>query len=203
MNDTFQNHRKVHILFLVLPVLLLLSAFGCRSRATNTNSTTKTVNTTTTTTINTPGGTTVDVNPTGGPGPQPQSVTERELSRLAAAFAERYGSYSNQTDYENLEALYVFMTQSLQDATRAFVSDERDKQRDTSIYYGITARAASVKTQSLDEGGGTAGFLVSTFRKETIGSSGNVKTFQEELVVKMRKDGGAWRVDQTVWQGRR
>ena len=115
----------------------------------------------------------------------------------------RYGSYSNQTNYENLEALYVFMTPALQDTTRAFVAAEREKQRDTSIYYGITARGLSVKTASLDEGGGNASFLVSTFRKETIGSGGNVKTFQEELVVDMRKDGDAWRVDQAIWQGRR
>jgi hypothetical protein len=135
--------------------------------------------------------------------PQPRSTTEQELARIASAFAERYGSYSNQTNYENLEALLVFMTSSFSQSTQTFIAQEREKSRDTTIYYGITARAVSVGTRSLDESAGTASFAVSTFRKETIGSSSNAKTFREECVVDFRKDGGAWKVHAVEWQGRR
>ena len=201
MNTSLTYRRRSQIVLFALPIALVLTAFGCRAKNNNANTAAANSNrvATTNTTVSAP----VTLNVTGGPEAPRRSATEQELARLASAFAERYGSYSNQTNYENLEALYVFMTPALQDATRAFVAAEREKQRDTSIYYGITARGLSVKTASLDEGGGNASFLVSTFRKETIGSGGNVKTFQEELVVDMRKDGDAWRVDQAIWQGRR
>lgn len=200
MNQTFPlRHRW--LLAVIVPAILLLSAFGCRP--TNTNTNTPTTNETTNTSvnpINTTGDATANANLIGAPIPTQRSATEQELTRLASAFAERYGSYSNQTDFENLESLYVFMTASLEKATQTFVAAERAKHRDTSIYYGITARAVTVTVRSLDENKGTASFLVTTFRKETIGSNGNTTSFQQDVLIDMKKDGSAWKIDQATWQ---
>ncbi|MFH1171380.1 MAG: hypothetical protein V1778_02480 [bacterium] len=204
MNALRSPSLRRHLSLLILPILLLLAAFGCRKNTGNTNTTNSvdgTVNVVTP--ANAPSGATVN---SGVNAEQPNitklSATEQELTRLASAFAERYGSYSNQTDYDNLESLYVFMTPSLQRATEKYVAAERAKKRDTSIYYGITARAAAIATKRFQEGGTTASFLVSTFRKETIGSSGNVATFRQDVLVDMVKTGDAWRIDQVTWQPR-
>ena len=40
-------------------------------------------------------------------------MLETQLKRLARTFTERYGTFSNQNDFENLEGLKVFMTDKL------------------------------------------------------------------------------------------
>ena len=41
------------------------------------------------------------------------SVGEDELKKIAAAFVERYGSYSNQPGYKNISELNIFMSSAL------------------------------------------------------------------------------------------
>ncbi len=127
---------------------------------------------------------------------------EQELQRLSRSFAERYGSYSNQTNFANLENLFVFMTPSLQRTTQRFIDDERAKQRDTSVYYGITTRVISVETKSFSENSGTASFVLHTYRRESIGTTSNSKTFEQALTITMQKDDGTWKVADAVWEKR-
>lgn len=179
-------------------VILLLTAFGCR-RQTSTNTNASNGNTVNIPVTTQP--TTTNTNRTVEP-ETPKLTTEEELRRLVAAFAERYGSYSNQTNFGNLESLYVFMTSSFAKSTRDFVEAERKKGRDTSIYYGISTRVTSITTRSIDERRSQSSFLVQTLRKETIGATHNIQTFQEAILIDLKRDGGAWKVNDAVWQGR-
>lgn len=133
--------------------------------------------------------------------PQPVRPTQQaELERLASSFAERYGSYSNQSNYSNLESLYFFMTDSLKSETERFVAAERAKQRDTSVYYGLTTRAVSVTTQAFTEKGNYASFLVATVRRESIGSTNNTRSFTQNILIEFRTIGGSWKVSRATWQ---
>lgn len=185
-----------------MPILLLLAAFGCR-KGSSTNSTTAANENDNQVIVANQAATNSAVNDSVNISTTTASATEQELRRLASSFAERYGSYSNQTDYDNLESLLVFMTTSFATTTKTYVAAERAKHRDTSIYYGISTRATAVKTQSLEEPRGEAAFLVSTFRKETIGAAGNVTSFQEDALINFEREAGVWRVDRVIWQGRR
>ncbi|MBI3956570.1 MAG: hypothetical protein HY340_01120 [Candidatus Kerfeldbacteria bacterium] len=191
------------VVLLVLPTLLVLTAFGCRRGETNSN-TQSTTNAATTNSVpvDTTPVVTVNVNVVDSSPAGRRLVAEAELLRLASAFAERYGSYSNQTDFSNLESLFVFMTPAFAKRSQEFVRAERAKHRDTSIYYGITTRAVSITTNVFDVGRSAASFAVVTLRKETIGTSGNIRSFQEKLVVDMRKTDGAWKIDAASWEGR-
>lgn len=131
---------------------------------------------------------------------QAQSTTEQELRQLALSFTERYGSYSNQTDFANLENLLVFMTDDFAGATRSFVASERSKNRDTVVYYGITTKAAAAQTEAFRESQGTAVFLVQTLRREAIGATNNARSYQQSLRITMKKSDGVWKVDAADWQ---
>ncbi len=192
--------RRTALLLLSLGSVVFL-AFGCRKQPTNSNTNTVRANTNAVAVNRTP----ANVAPTNIPVAtntvQPQlSPQEEELKRLASSFAERYGSYSNQTNFANLENLIFFMTASLKRSTEDFIKAERAKARDTSVYYGLTTRATGVTTQAFDEQGGTASFLVQTHRRESIGTTDNVRNFQSVLLVDMRREAGAWLVDRATWQ---
>jgi len=194
-------NRRIHIL---LAFALLFLAFGCRNlqpkeELENTNSTITNISRPQPT-INT-GPTLTNVNVPAQPAAR-ASPKQEELERMAAAFAERYGSYSNQTNFSNLESLLVFMTQPFQRETKAFVASERAKDQDTSVYYGLTTKATSVTTQSFNESRGSASFLVQTHRREAIGTTSNVRSFDQAVLIEMRREGGAWKVSRATWQRR-
>lgn len=186
---------------LIVPVLLItaltLTAFGCKPRTesnANTNAVdTGTVQNTQTSVNRTNATVTNTTQPT-------RSTTEQELRQLALSFAERYGSYSNQTNFANLENLLLFMTDAFASTTRSFIDEERGKNRDTTVYYGITTKAAAVATDAFRESQGTAVFTVQTLRREAIGSTSNVRHYQQAITMTMKKGDGAWKVDSAEWQ---
>lgn len=187
-NDT-SRYSRTHKPLLLLAAAMLLAGFGCRPETVNTN--TNTVDTT---------NTVINTNRVAVNSVQEQSVPEEdEVKRLASSFAERYGSYSNQTNFANLESLVPFMTDRFRRQTEAFVAAERAKERDTSIYYGISTRAVSVLTERYEASQNVGIFTVQTQRKESIGSSGNTQTFQERLRILMRRQGTGWKVDEATW----
>jgi len=136
---------------------------------------------------------------------RPPKVSEEEklkaqLTKMASAFTERYGSYSNQSDFENLEDLMTFMSKSLEHRTENFIREKRAQANQAAIYYGITTK--SLKTEILDFSPeiGQAKFKVSTQRQEIVGSSVNAKVFYQDVEIKMIKEGGVWVVDQIEWR---
>lgn len=127
-------------------------------------------------------------------GGEPLSDEQRVLG-LARSFTERYGSFSNQNEFENLERLLIYMTPRLQKETQAFVASQEGK--DNSVYYGVTTDAVSVRLEKLEEQ--KAVVFVSTRRKESReGSATNA--FSQTARIVLVKDGGEWLVDKFDWQ---
>ncbi len=193
------HNTKVLLLPLSLAAVLALSAFGCKKK-TESNENTNGVDTV-------PGIVQTNISPVNKTNASltnaaqlVRSTTERELRQLALSFTERYGSYSNQTNFANLENLLVFMTDDFADTTRSFVASERSKNRDTVVYYGITTKAAAVQTEAFRESQGTAVFLVQTLRREAIGTTNNARSYQQSLRMTMKKSDGVWKVDAADWQ---
>ncbi len=123
-----------------------------------------------------------------------------QLTKMAASFSERYGSYSNQSDYENLEDLLPFMSSSLKLKTENFIREKRASGGDAAIYYGITTKALkSEATEFLPETG-TAKFKISTQRQETVGASVNARVFYQEVEMTLIKESGIWKVNEVAWQ---
>jgi hypothetical protein len=133
---------------------------------------------------------------------EPKTVGEDDLKRIAALFAERYGSYSNQSNYRNLRDLKIFMTAKMQAWTDNYIKEAIAKKTDASIYYGISTKAISYRVEKFDEDAGMAKIIVNTQRKESIADTSNSGGFAQEIEIYFKKESNVWKVDEAVWQSK-
>ena len=130
------------------------------------------------------------------------AVGESDLKRMAAAFSERFGSYSNQSDYGNVRDLKIFMSSRMQAWADNYISQAIAKKAETNIYYGITTKAIAGETRNYDSDLGQAEILVKTQRREATGTTANASSFYQEIIVKFIHENGVWKVDGAFWQNR-
>ena len=134
------------------------------------------------------------------PKPKKEEMGEADLKRMAGSFAERFGSYSNQSDYSNIEDLMIFMTDSMKEWAEGYIIKTAGKSGDRSIYYGITTKAVAEEVKNYDEIGGEAEILVHAQRRESTGARANSRTFYQDVVIRFKKESNAWKVDAAIWQ---
>lgn len=124
----------------------------------------------------------------------------QDLLRLAASFAERFGTYSNQSNFSNILGLKMFMSRRMKSWVDSYIREHRQVQTDNSIYYGITTKAVSQELKDYDDDLGRAVVLVKTRRREASGSISNVSdTFSQDILINFIKENGAWKVDSANW----
>src|SRR3990167_3278636 len=136
------------------------------------------------------------------PLPKKTEVNQDDLARMASAFAERFGSFSNQSDYGNVRDLQIFMTNTMKDWSENYINDARSRKIQTAIYYGIVTKAISSTVKQFDADTGLAEILVKTQRRESAGLAGNSSTFYQDIIIKYIREQGVWRVDGFYWQSR-
>lgn len=125
-----------------------------------------------------------------------------DLAKRAEAFAERFGSYSNQSNYENFSDLELFVTDSFNDWMTSYASKLRDNSPASSAYYGVSTRALTVEVRSFDEEAGTATVNVITKRSESSANNGALDPYSQELLLEFIRDNGEWLVDAAYWEKR-
>jgi hypothetical protein len=139
----------------------------------------------------------------GGVIPEPEEVEEIQvdqrssLKRLAMAFTERYGSYSNQSDFENLLDLTALMSKAMADRTESFVEGARANQ-DSTGYSGTTTRALSVKIDSYHEDAGDATLTVSAQRRSASDTAED-RIYYQSITIEFIKIGESWKADSAIW----
>ena len=119
------------------------------------------------------------------------------LIKTASAFAERFGSYSNQSNYENLLDLKYFMTAKMKMSVDDKVA-QKDYSKSNDLYYGITTRAMKSEVESM--GSVTSIVKVKTQRQEFVGADMNSKVSYRDILITFRKEGNVWKVDSAYWQ---
>ncbi len=132
--------------------------------------------------------------------PSKSEVNKEDLKRMAASFAERYGSFSNQSNFGNIRDLKIFMSSDMQAWADDYIRTEIDKKTDSSIYYGATTRAVSQEVLNYDDGDGSAEILVHTQREEATGTTSNISRFQQDIKLMFIKERKAWKVNGAYWQ---
>ena len=136
----------------------------------------------------------------------PQPITEeerkeREMERFVAVFIERFGTFSNQNELSNLEALKTATTPSFYQWARRYglgIAGESD----SSVYYGITTQSLNVvidfsKQENPDI---KRVYTATTQRAEVRGFEGNAKLFAQEADVELTKEGDQWLVSGVFWE---
>lgn len=129
----------------------------------------------------------------------PAPVGQDDLQRIGSAFAERFGSYSNHSNFANIKDLKIFMTAKMQAWADNYIAEQTSATY-SGIYYGITTKAVSTKVNKFNDATGTGEILVKTQRIESTGTTSNNKTIYQNILIKFIKERGAWKVDSASWQ---
>ncbi|MFA5134126.1 MAG: hypothetical protein WC459_04975 [Patescibacteria group bacterium] len=128
---------------------------------------------------------------------------EKEKNKIEIAgksFAEFYGSYSNQSNYSNLESVLPLLTagykaemsQALEGYRASYVPGEK--------YEGTTTKAMSLPVfESFDIKSGTATLVVKTQRRISKDTQANYTTKNQDIRLDFVKEGSLWLVDSAKW----
>ena len=206
-----ENRKKVGLLIIIAAALMLAIIIIMFLKKTepivNNTPTTPTLNTG----ANLVASDNVPVAPTSTPGDAPRNyqtydiskeapyiLNANDASQTAALFAEVLGSFSNQSNYENVTSLEIYMTPKMKDWSDTYVAGLR-AQKYTGEYSGITTQALTKKVLSYDEKAGKAKIEVQTQRQEqhvdTLGAS-----FLQKMTVDLVKVNNEWRIDAAFWE---
>lgn len=128
---------------------------------------------------------------------EPETISEGRVAatHIAELFAQRYGSYSNQGDYQNLRDLLPVMTASYRAETETFLATAATPVGQA--FEGVTSLKLSTQVRSYDEKTGTAVVAVTLQQEKTSGKTTMVG--YRTLRLELERVGEDWRVDAVRW----
>ncbi|MDD3711594.1 MAG: hypothetical protein PHP37_03285 [Patescibacteria group bacterium] len=125
---------------------------------------------------------------------------EDDFKQIARSFVERFGSYSNQSDYGNIDDLKMFMTAKMKLWADEYVSDLKSEDLDQDKFYGIITKALiEPEVLNFDLASSKVDLMVATQREETTDSQ-NKRVFSQNIKISFVKENGEWLVDGAFWQ---
>jgi hypothetical protein len=130
----------------------------------------------------------------------PHKTNADDLGKISMAFAERFGSFSNQSNYGNFTDLKILMTSSMKDWVDKYVADLKDQTKDNTTYYGLTTKALTYEVKKFDETAGKAEILIGTQRRESTTEINGGNPYNQELTLKLIKVNNEWLFDEAYWQ---
>lgn len=138
------------------------------------------------------------------PSPTPNIVastpkTQSILEAIARTFAEKFGSFSSQGNYENLGDLEFYMTEDMKDWAKKYIAN--DKKKKGAEFYGVTTRALKAEIIALNDEETQAQAVVTTQREETHQSeAGRKNIIYQKLVLDFLKIDQDWKVNSAEWK---
>lgn len=126
----------------------------------------------------------------------PEASVEDNLKKLAINFTERFGSFSNQGQYENIKDLKPMMTVAMIKFADSYILKLESQYPDINKYYGITTKAINATVAGLDKTKGIGNVVLNTQRREAAGSTTvNARVFYSEIKIRFVHQGENWLVD--------
>lgn len=124
-------------------------------------------------------------------------ATQSTLLAIATSFAERFGSFSSESNFENLSDLKVLMTNKMKSWTENFIAQNQGQPVE---FYGITTRALNAEIITLAADETQAQILVTTQREETKSGAARSGVYYQKILLNLVQEGGSWKVDGATWQ---
>ncbi|TSC96184.1 MAG: hypothetical protein Athens101410_114 [Parcubacteria group bacterium Athens1014_10] len=121
-----------------------------------------------------------------------------ELQSLASFFAESYGNYSNQNNYENIIDLKPFMTQAMRKWADDFIKQALRKQSAEQPYEKFSAKFLNSEIESFNSN--QALIKVNCQRQESSDSPSDNKIYYQEAKITFLKENGDWKVNEIKWE---
>lgn len=125
-------------------------------------------------------------------------VQEVSAGTVARTFVERMGSYSSESDYQNVDDVLGLVTANLETQLKKDAEKARAQTpQEDGGYYGISTSYVGAKTTKESEAQIT--LLVQTQREESFGSPGNSTVRYQQVEVTLVKENDTWKVDSYTW----
>lgn len=137
-----------------------------------------------------------DLEPTGGSAVN--TLTDSGLLSQVRYFVERWGTYSNQSDWQNVRDLKPVLTDDFFNQIYSQYQPMDYDNLDENNYEGYEAKFVSVVWEEQTETEARA--LVTTNRRYLTGDQ--LETYPQDIRVTLVKQGGSWLVAEAVWQKR-
>ncbi len=125
-------------------------------------------------------------------------VSAHDAEKRAQLFAERFGSFSNQSNYNNIADVTILMTPSMRLWAEDYLAELR-QQPYSGDYYGIISTVIFSEILNYNEAEGTISLAVTTERQETKGLDSS-EPYQQVIDIDLIKDGNDWLVDRAQWR---
>jgi len=128
----------------------------------------------------------------------PHKIIADDLGKQAMSFAERFGSFSNQSNYGNFTDLKIFMTDNMSTWADEYVAELKN-QKSASSYYGIETTALTYEIKKFDDSAGQAEITISTQRQESTEKINGGQSYVQNLDLNLVKVNGDWLFDKAYW----
>jgi hypothetical protein len=143
------------------------------------------------------GGTTIKIE-NSQEGKETSEKEKTTVEAMARSFAERFGSFSNQSNFENLTDLYPFMTKKMIQWAEDFIATRKGQAKSQNEYFGITTKALATRIISQDKDQIT--IVVTTQRRESTATTLNNRVYLQDIELKIVKENDLWKVDEAKWK---
>lgn len=123
------------------------------------------------------------------------TTTQSSASTVARVFVERFGSYSTESNYTNIDDVMSLTTLDLQGRLQSLLESAQTGAQ--SDYYGVSTRLMSSKTEKTSDTSMT--YKMSTQRQESFDSPANTSVRYQDIRVVLVKSGENWLVSDFTW----
>ena len=127
-------------------------------------------------------------------GDDDSSSLEKEAKDLAIFFIERFGTYSSDANFANIDDLRGFMTDNM----RLSMDDYKKSVPKRDKYYAVSAQIAAIDAKMFSLSSRSAVFDAIVEREEDAGNSRDNYAQQVEISLKQNNT-GQWKVNNIVW----
>jgi len=124
-----------------------------------------------------------------------EEIERQKVINLSTLFTERFGSFSNQGDYQNIKDVIPLMTASMQEWAQGVIDEDGNS---SAVYAGTSTKVVSTDIQSIDLAGGQAEIDIETQRIETRTGEEDRIYFQTLNII-LIKVGNDWLIDFAKW----
>jgi hypothetical protein len=122
------------------------------------------------------------------------SPVEQSLYNVARNFAERYGTFSTDSGFANLEEVKLFSSAKMISQIDQLIKNSQQ----SAEFYGVTSKVLNVEIKEANDQSGSGQAVVSLQRQET---KSNLAPFvyYQNLQLALIKSGNNWLVDEVKW----
>ncbi|MDZ7797996.1 MAG: hypothetical protein U5L76_00065 [Patescibacteria group bacterium] len=125
-----------------------------------------------------------------------KSKEKNEIIGMAHTFAERFGSYSNKNDFENLENLKSWMTSSYQKDIDSYIEEQEKIRSEDDDYKAMVSKVISNKITNFSDESARVELLTERTEEDLTDTLDN---YYQKLVLELKKIDNTWKINAASW----